>query len=118
MQLLFFIRCAFLAFHWIEFSDHFNRISRTCLYRQHKPSTIRHSLSPQGPSIYDSTKKSGFWPPPPVHMRPHEPGSPSPSLWTSTCGRHENTHRSLETAIVQCPSGPKAEIRLYDCNVF
>jgi len=51
---------------------------------------------------------------PPVYMRPHEP-DPFPhvdvhmrSTW--------NTHRSLETA--RWPSGPKAEIRLCDCNLF
>jgi len=41
------------------------------------------------------TRKSGFWPPPLVHMRPHEPG-PLPSMWTSTSTL--NTHRSLDTA--------------------
>jgi len=50
-------------------------------------------------------------------MRPHEPDPPlllvdvhMRSTWT--------THRSLETASIQWPSGPKAEIRLYDCNLF
>ena len=41
---------------------------------------------------------------------------PSP-LWTSTRGRHEK-HTALLKRLVQWPSGPKAEIRLYDCNLF
>ena len=59
-------------------------------------------------------KKSGFWPPPPVHMRPH--GS-DPPLWTSTRGRHE-IHTALLKWLVQWPTGLKAEIRLYDSNLF
>jgi len=38
-------------------------------------------------------------------------------LWTSTCRRHE-IHTALLKPLVQWPSGPKAEIRLYDCNLF
>ena len=49
-------------------------------------------------------------------MRPHEP-DPPPTLWMFTCGRHE-IHIALLKWLVQCPSGPKAEIRLYDCNLF
>ena len=48
-------------------------------------------------------------------MRPHEP-DPSP-LWTSTCGWHE-IHTALLKRLEQRTSGPKAEIRLYDCNLF
>ena len=51
----------------------------------------------------------------PAHKRPHEP-DPLP-LWTSTCGRHE-IHIALLKWLVQWPSRPKAEIRLYDCNLF
>ena len=40
-----------------------------------------------------------------------------PPLWTSTLGRHE-IHTALLKPLVQWPSGPKAEIRLYDCNLF
>ena len=38
-------------------------------------------------------------------------------LWTSTCGRHE-IHIALLKWRAQWPSGLKAEIRLYDCNLF
>jgi len=58
-----------------------------------------------------STKKSGFLPP---SLCPHEP-NPLP-LWTSTCGQHE-LHIDLLKRLVR-PSGPKAEIRLYDCDLF
>ena len=57
-----------------------------------------------------STKKLGFWPLP----LPTWAGHPS---WTSTWGRHE-IHIALLKRIVQWSSGPKAEIRLYDCNLF
>src|SRR6218665_999571 len=50
-------------------------------------------------------------------MRPHEQDPPTSPLWTSTCGRHE-IHTALLKRLVQWPSGPKAEIRLYDCNLF
>jgi len=39
------------------------------------------------------------------------------ALRTSKCGRHE-IHIILLKRIVQRPSGSKAEIRLYDCNLF
>ena len=42
------------------------------------------SLVLRGYPFMTFTKKSGFWPPPPVHMG----RTPSP-LWTSTHGRHE-----------------------------
>jgi len=43
--------------------------------------------------MYDIHKKIRFLTPlPPVHKRPHEPGSPS-TFWTSTCGRHEYRRR-------------------------
>ena len=38
-------------------------------------------------------------------------------LWTSTCGRHE-IHIALLKRLVQWTSGLKAEIRLYDSNLF
>src|SRR6218665_1397769 len=53
----------------------------------------------------------------PVHMRPHEPDHSYPPLWTSTYGRHE-IHVAILKRLVQCPSGPIAEIRLYGCNLF
>src|SRR6218665_564956 len=67
------------------------------------------------PSIYD-IKKIMFLTPPPVHIHPHEP-DPHPPLWTSTCDRHE-IHIALLKRLVQRPSGPKGEIRLYVCNLF
>ena len=42
---------------------------------------------------------------------------PLPLLWTSTCGRHE-IHIALLKRLVQWPSRPKAQIQLYDCNLF
>ena len=60
-----------------------------------------------------STRKSGFWT---LSTCVHVSRTPSP-LWTSTCGRHE-LHIALLKQLVQWPSGPKAEIRLYDCNLF
>ena len=42
--------------------------------------------------------------------------TPSP-LWMSTYGRHE-IHTALLKWLVQLPTGPKAEIRLYDSNLF
>ena len=56
-----------------------------------------------------------FDPPPSVHLSPHEP-NPLP-LWTSKCGPHE-IHIALLKRLVHWPSGPIAEIRLYDCNLF
>ena len=61
-------------------------------------------------------KKSGFWPPPPVHMRPHGP-DPLPLVDVHTRPTW-NTHRSLEMASTMTYTGPKAEIRLYDSNLF
>jgi len=71
-----------------------------------------------GSSIYDVHKKSGFWPLSPVHMRPHEP---DPTFFFVDVHMRStwNTHHSLETASrLQWPSGPNAEIQLYDCNLF
>src|SRR6218665_580177 len=58
------------------------------------------------------TKNQVFDPPPPVHMG----WTPSP-LWTSTRGRHE-IHTALLKWLVQLPTRPKAENRLYDSNLF
>ena len=69
----------------------------------------------RGHPFMTSTKNLIFDPPPSVHMRPQEP-DPS-TLWTATCGRHE-IHIALLKRLVQWPSGPKAEIRFYDCNLF
>jgi len=47
--------------------------------------------------------------------------APFSPLWTSTCGRHDigpRLHIALLKGLVQWPSGPKAEIRLYECNLF
>ena len=38
-------------------------------------------------------------------------------LWTSTRGQNE-IHTALLKWLVQWPTGPKAEIRLYDSNLF
>ena len=65
-------------------------------------------------AIYDVHKRIRFWPPlsTSVHLSlTHFP------LWTSTCGRHE-IHIALLKRLVQWRSEPKAEIRLYDCNLF
>jgi len=69
----------------------------------------------RGPSIYDVHKNIPFLTPlhPSVHMRLHGP-DPSP------CGRPHavNMKYTLLKRLVQWPTGPKAEIRLYDCNLF
>src|SRR6218665_2342901 len=59
---------------------------------------------------------SNFPPPSPCLHASTWAGPPSP-LWTSTHGRHE-IHTALLKWLVQCPTGPKAEIRLYDSNLF
>ena len=66
----------------------------------------------KGPSIFD-VHKIGFLTPihPSTWARP-----PNPFV-DSTCGRNE-IHIALLKQLVQWPSGPKAEIRLYDCNLF
>ena len=74
------------------------------------------TLTIRGHPFMTSTKISGFWPPPLVHMRPHDQDPHTP-LWTSTYGRHE-IHIALLKRLVQWPSGPITEIRLYDCNLF
>src|SRR6218665_3671359 len=61
----------------------------------------------RGHPFMTSTKNQIFGPPSP-HASP---------LWTSTCGRHE-IHITLLKRLVQRPSKPNAEIRLYDCNLF
>ena len=48
---------------------------------------------------------------------PHASTWADPPLWTSTHGRHE-IRTALLKWLVQWPTGPKAEIRLYDCNLF
>src|SRR6218665_2027609 len=58
-----------------------------------------------------TSTKIRFLTPPPVHMG----RTPSP-LWTSTHGRYE-IHIALLKRLVQLPPGPKAKIRLYDCNL-
>ena len=68
--------------------------------------------------LFMTSKKSGFWPPLlSVHTRPPEL-DPLPLVDVHT-RLIWNTHRSLETAIdAHWPSGPKAEIRQHDCNLF
>ena len=53
--------------------------------------------------------------PPPLLTCAHVNWDPPSPLWTPTCVRHE-IHIALLK--LQRPSGPKAEIRLYDCNLF
>ena len=83
-----------------------------CAYKthHHRSFVLIHATPVKGPSIYDVHKKSGFLPP--VHMS----RTPSP-LWTSTCGQNE-IHIVLLKRLLEWPSGPKAEIQLYDCNLF
>jgi len=67
-----------------------------------------------GHPFMTSRRKSGFDPLPLstcVHM------SRTPTLWTSTCVRHE-MHIALLKRLVQWPTGHKAEIQLYDSNLF
>jgi len=44
-------------------------------------------------------------------------GPLTPPCGRPTCGRHE-MYIALLKQLVQWPSGPKTEIRLYDCNSF
>ena len=60
-----------------------------------------------------STKNQVFDPLPPLSTW----AGPPPPLWTSTRGRHE-IHTALLKWLVQWPTWPKAEIRLYDSNLF
>ena len=62
--------------------------------------------------LWRPQKNHVFDPPAPVHMGRF----PSP-LWTSTHGRRE-IHTALLKWLVCWPTGPKAEIRLYDSNLF
>ena len=62
-------------------------------------------------------QKIGFLTPLPLSTCVHMSQTPSPPLWTSTCGRHK-IHIALLKRLVQWPFRPKAEIRLYDCNSF
>src|SRR6218665_811319 len=75
-------------------------------------SSLRSIAQYKGPSIYGIHKKIRFLTP---SLCPHAPDSPPP-LWTSTCGQHK-LHIALLKRLVQRPSGPKAEIRRYDCTV-
>jgi len=71
----------------------------------------------KGPSIYDVHKKSRFDPPPACPHVSTWAGSPLPP-----CGRPHTVDmkytRSLEMASTMTYTGPKAEIRLYDSNLF
>ena len=68
----------------------------------------------RGHPFMTSTKNSRFWPPSPC---PHGLGPPHPLLWTSTRCQQE-IHTALLKWLVQWPARPKAEIRLYDSNLF
>src|SRR6218665_3986030 len=82
--------------------------------RHHNLLHIPLYFSLKGSSIYDVHKKIRFLTPSPsVHMG----RTPLPPLWTSTRGRHE-IHTALLKWLVQRPTGPKAEIQLYDSNLF
>ena len=70
----------------------------------------------RGHPFMTSTKNCVLTPTPPFHTCVHMSRTLSP-LWMSTCGRHE-IHIALLKQLVQWPSGHKAEIRLYDCNLF
>ena len=67
-------------------------------------------LQAQGSSIYD-VQKAGF-------LTPSCPHASTWALWPSTSHRHE-IHITLLKRLVQWPSEPKAEVRLwYHCNLF
>ena len=70
-----------------------------------------------GSSIYDVHKKIMFLTPLPCPLASTWAILSLCPLWTSTCDRHE-MHITLLKWLVQWPSGPKAEIRIYDCNLF
>ena len=63
---------------------------------------IAHGL--EGQSLHDHNVSLGG------HLCIHMGRTPFP-LWMPAYGRHD-THRSLEMAIAQLPTGPKAEIWL------
>jgi len=95
---------------------------RTYLGKQRTRECASHPLSdistlqtPLGAIHLWRPQKIRFFILSPVHIRPHEP-DPSP-LWTFICGQHE-IHVALLKRLEQWPSGPKAEIWLYDCNLF
>src|SRR6218665_1415279 len=69
----------------------------------------------RGHPFMTSTKNLVF-DPLPLSTCVHMGRTPSP-LWTSTRGRHE-IHTTLLKWLVQRPTGPKTEIRLYDSNLF
>jgi len=72
----------------------------------------KKALHFRGHPFMTSKKNSDIDPLHPVHM-----SRTPPPLWTSSFGRHE-IHIALLKRLVQWTSGPKAEIRLYDCNLF
>ena len=98
--------------------------SLTILLTQSITRSIMYSLSQSITVIYLGAihlwrpqKNHVFDPPlPPVLMRPHGP-DPLPPLWTSKHGLHK-IHTALLKWLVQWPTGPKGEIRLYDSNLF
>ena len=92
---------------------HNHSINIRWLRKKSNPTSISIKLSfSKGPSIYDIRKKSRFWPPLPLSTCVHMGWTPLP-----TRGRHE-IHTALLKWLVQWPTGPKAEIRLYDSNLF
>ena len=67
--------------------------------------------------LWRPQKNNVFDPLSPLSTCVHMGRTPLPPLWTSTHGRHE-IHTALLKWLVQWPTGPKAEIRLYDSNLF
>ena len=61
--------------------------------------------------------KNQVFDPPPLYPHAFTWANPPSPLLSSTNGRHE-IHIALLKWLVQWSSGPKAEIRLYDCNLF
>jgi len=95
-------------------------------FRFYKENNVNHLsliglflvLSPiRGHPFMTSTKNQVLDPPPSTWAGP----PPSPlvdvHMWSMWCGRRE-IHVALLKQPVQWPSGLKAEIRLYDCNLF
>ena len=90
--------------HVDVYTENYSPLTSSCLL-----------LMQRGHPFMTYTKQSGFWPPsPPVHMRPHGPDPPP-------CGRPhavDMKYTALLKWLVQWPTGPKTEIRLYDSNLF
>ena len=105
--------CPWAIFHGTLWEDHQHRnlIPLVQLSIPVSNISLGSGCHLRGHQFMTSTKKSCFWPP------SHLSTWARPPLWTSTCGRHE-IHIALFKWLVQWPSRPKAEIWLYDCNLF